>query len=314
MERVRKQIGLESYLQKEKSGNQAAGKVMHDVPPVVAVLDTGAAPHPDIRDRIVYFKDFVNDRHKMYDDNSHGTHICGILCGSGRLSGGRYRGIAPDAMVAALKVLDKNGEGTAENMLRALDFVLRNKEALHIRIVNISVGIGALKDKNLSDQLQKMTETLWKAGLVVICAAGNKGPADGSISAICGSNQVIAVGCHDGDYFKEDKDRCELHSGRGVRFGVPRKPDIVAPGNRIISCAHLWNVPGKSGLSSYVEKSGTSMATPVVAGCAALLLEKEPWLMPDMVKERILYTASDLGEPWNKQGWGMINAQRLLEN
>ena len=124
---------------------------------------------------------------------------------------------------------------------------------------------------------------------------------------------MITVGCHDGEYFRDDKDRCELHSGRGKRFDAVRKPDIVAPGTQITSCNANWNRTLKNNPKAYIEKSGTSMATPIVAGCAALVLEKEPWLSPGQVKERILYTASDLGEPWNKQGWGMINAKRLLE-
>ena len=307
MERVRKQIGLDECDNINNKWSRKRGVV-------VAVLDTGATAHPDIKDNIIYFKDFVGRSELPYDDNSHGTHICGILCGDGRLSEGRYRGIAPEAGLVVCKVLNKDGDGTADNMLTALSFIQRYRKQLDIRILNISVGIGNLKDARQADRLREMTERLWEEGIVVICAAGNKGPADDSISSICNSNKVITVGCHDGEYFKDDKDRCEIRSGRGSRLATVRKPDVVAPGTQIISCNYNWNPHARDGRGSYTEKSGTSMATPIVAGCAALLLAKEPWLSPDQVKERILYTAQDLGEAWNKQGWGMINAKRMLEN
>lgn len=317
MDRVRKQIGLADaeLATQHKTGYGSTKKyISEERGVVVAVLDTGAAEHPDIHDRIIYFKDFVGKSDKMYDDNSHGTHICGILCGNGRLSAGKYRGIAPDSRLVVCKVLNQKGDGTADNMLKALEFIRRYRKQLDIRILNISVGIGELKDRQVTEKLRILTECLWDEGIVVVCAAGNKGPADGSISSVGGSNKVITVGCHDGDYFKEDKNRCEIHSGRGNRFDSVRKPDIVAPGTLITSCNYSWNAYTKDKKASYTEKTGTSMATPIVSGCAALLLAKEPWLSPNQVKERILYTAKDLGESWNKQGWGMINARRLLEN
>jgi len=309
MERVRKQIGLtEAEAAAQKKTIYGNSRI------VVAVLDTGVAAHPDIRDNVIYFKDFVGKSPTMYDDNSHGTHICGILCGDGRLSDGKYCGIAKDCGLVVCKVLNHKGDGTAETMLRALEFIKRYRRQLDIRIVNISVGIGELKNLRMEEELKRITESLWDDRILVVCAAGNKGPADGSISSLCNSNKVITVGCHDGEYFKNERDRCELHSGRGSRYDFVRKPDIVAPGTKIVSCHYQWNMHSKDAGLSYAEKSGTSMATPIVSGCAALLLAREPWLSPDQVKERILFTASDLGEPWNKQGWGMINAKRLLEN
>lgn len=300
MERVRKQIGLEKF--------DNGGKGI-----CIAVLDTGVAVHPDLKDKIKYFKDFVGNNSRIYDDSSHGTHICGILSGDGRMSNGKIKGIAPMANLVVCKILNEKGEGNAQILLKALDFLQKYQKQLDIRIVNISIGIGDLKDKNMIDNLQRAVESLWDQGIVIVCAAGNKGPSDGSISAVCRSSKVITVGCHDGEYFKNKKDRCEIHSGRGARFDVIRKPDVVAPGTQIVSCYSEWNrYPGNHAVY-YVEKSGTSMATPIVSGCAALLLEKEPWLSPEQVKSKILYSATDLGESWNKQGWGMINTKKLLE-
>lgn len=300
MNRVRKQIGLEGV---EKTGKNVG----------IAVLDTGVCSHPDIKHRIHYFKDFIGYRDRMYDDSSHGTHICGIICGDGKLSDGLYKGIAPEADLIVCKVLNEKGDGRADTFIKALEFLKRYGKQLGVRIVNISVGIGELKDIKILEKLQESIEALWNEGMLVVCAAGNKGPDDESISAVCSSTKVITVGCHDGEYYKDDKDRCENHSGRGVRNDLVRKPDIVAPGTMIVSCNMEWNKCSAGRTAYYAEKSGTSMATAIVSGCAALLLESEPWLSTEQIKEKILYTATDLGELWNKQGWGMINAKRLLE-
>ncbi len=300
MDRVRKQIDFTS----DYSGKGIC----------IAVLDTGAAAHPDMKNKIKYFKDFVGNRAMPYDDSSHGTHICGILCGDGRSSEGKYCGIAPGAGLVVCKILNQKGEGSADTMLKALEFIKRYRRQLDIRIINISVGIGELNHSGMLDKMQSAIEALWEEGVVIVCAAGNKGPADDSISAVCNSTKVITVGCHDGEYLKGNKDSCEIHSGRGKRFAQVRKPDIVAPGTRIVSCNANWNRTYRSQPQYYIEKSGTSMATPIVSGCAALLLEKEPWLLPDQVKARMLYSATDLGESWNKQGWGMINVKRMLES
>ena len=300
MDRVRMQIELTDI---NKTGKSIG----------IAVLDTGMAMHPDIKNRVRYFKDFVNGLDRIYDDNSHGTHISGILCGDGSMSDGKYQGIAKESELIICKVLDHRGQGRALTMLQALEFIKRFRKQLDVRIINISVGIGELTDFKTMEKLQMIIEELWEEGVVVVCAAGNKGPNDESISAVSSSAKVITVGCHDGEYFKDNKDRCEYHSGRGKRRDLIRKPDVVAPGTQIVSCNSEWNKSQGNSRKYYVEKSGTSMATAIVSGCIALLLESEPWLSPYQIKSKIQYTATDLGELWNKQGWGMINGKRLLE-
>ena len=106
----------------------------------VAVLDTGIYPHRDFDRRIVAFYDYIQHRSLPYDDNGHGTHVCGILAGSGVASQGRYRGIAPGCCLIGMKVLDRSGNGRKEDVLKALDWIIRNKDEYGIRIVNISVG------------------------------------------------------------------------------------------------------------------------------------------------------------------------------
>lgn len=280
----------------------------------VAVLDTGIGRHPDLSGKLMCFHDFVGSRNLMHDDNGHGTHVCGIICGSGELSDGKYQGMATRSMLVVGKVLDAKGDGAAENMLEGLKWVLSLKEKYKVRVVNISVGIGNLRDSKKEKALRRQIEEIWDSGIVVVCAAGNKGPKNGSVSAVGGSRKVITVGCHDGRYCLANPKRCETYSGRGDLTSSVRKPDIVAPGTDILSCdADFYKMNGVYH-NAYTAKSGTSMATPIVAGAIARLLEKYPHMTNEEVKQKLTYTATDLGEPWNKQGWGMINVRRLLED
>lgn len=279
----------------------------------IAVLDTGIGRHPDLSGKLLAFRDFVNNRNLMYDNNGHGTHVCGILCGDGALSEGKYRGMAPASRLVVGKVLDDHGDGMTENMLEGLDWVMENRLRYGIRILNISVGIGNLNQLGKERALRERIEAVWDSGIVVVCAAGNKGPENGTISAIGGSCKVITVGCHDGVYGKGNPKRCETYSGRGNPDALYRKPDLVAPGTDVISCnVNYQRIHGKIH-NAYISKCGTSMATPIVSGAVALLLQKYPWMDNESVRQKLTYTATDLGEPWNLQGWGMVNVKRLLQ-
>ncbi len=277
----------------------------------VAVLDTGIGRHPDLLGRLLAFKDFVHHRNLMYDDNGHGTHVCGIIAGDGRMSQGVYRGMAPASRLVVGKVLDGKGDGTADAMLEGIEWILAVKEQFGIRILNISVGIGNLNHAGKERALRDRLEDLWKEGVMVICAAGNKGPESGSISAI-GSGSVLTVGCYDGEYCRDKNRRCENYSGRGVERAPVRKPDLVAPGTDIVSCNVFYRKNNGKIRDAYIKKSGTSMATPIVSGAAALALQKYPGMTNEELKQRLTVTATDLGEPWNLQGWGMVNVKRLM--
>lgn len=297
MFRVRQQVGCEDSFALEKP------EKVH----TIAVLDTGVVGHPDLVGRIRDFKDFVHGRNVMYDDSGHGTHVCGIACGDGRLSAGRYRGISPQAELIVGKVLDREGNGTVESMVQGIKWVLDRREKYNVRVLNISIGIGGLQDKEKETALVRWLETAWDMGLVVVCAAGNGGPAWNTISPLGTSPRLITVGCHDGEYFRDMPGRCETYSGRGSLFQTVRKPDVVAPGTEIISCHAGYRK------TAYVKKSGTSMATPIVAGAMSLFLLKFPESSNELAKKKLLYSAADLGEPWYKQGYGMLNVKRLLE-
>lgn len=141
----------------------------------VAVLDTGIFPHIDFGSRISVFRDFTGVRRSPYDDNGHGTHVSGILAGDGTASGGKYKGAAPGCSIAALKVLDRFGNGSREDVMRAFRWIMEFGSIYHIRIVNISVGTTSRDHKEQTDLLEGV-EKLWDLGFVVVAAAGNQGP------------------------------------------------------------------------------------------------------------------------------------------
>lgn len=302
MYRVKKQLHWEKAIEQGITGQNVT----------IAVLDTGIATHPDFNNRILAFRDFVNKKKNRYDDSNHGTHVSGILAGNGMLSGGRYCGIAPLANLVVGKILDEKGNGTIEYMQEGIQWIIENREKYQIRILNISIGTD-LADEMAIKTIMNCIESAWKAGIIVVTAAGNKGPKPMSISPIGASDMVITVGCHDGGYFGEKNNLCENYSGRGPTQYALKKPDIVAPGTEIISCnANIRKIHGQYS-NAYVAKSGTSMATPIVAGACALYLQKYPNAQNEEVKRRMLYSATDMKENWTKQGWGMLDIEKLLK-
>ena len=251
----------------------------------------GACPHRDFDSRILAFEDFVHGRSLPYDDNGHGTHVLGILGGSGRASNGKFRGAAPGCGLIPLN-------GSQETVIEAMQWILKYREKYHIRIVNISVGTTRREGH---EQLIEAVEEAWDAGLIVVAAAGNQGPGQGSVTAPGCSRKIITVGSSD----------MIVHnlglSGRGPTKDCVSKPDIVAPGNAVTSCA---NFPAAF---PYTVKSGTSMSTPLVSGGIALFLELHPESTNLDIKKRLRSTAIDLGYPHNLQGWGLFRLKNFLE-
>lgn len=260
----------------------------------IAYLDTGIDNLPDFDNRIIYFKDFINDNPSAYDDNGHGSHVAAITAGNGY-----YKGIAPKSEIVMLKTLDKQGIGNSNDVLKGLEWIYNNHKKYNIKIVNMSIGA---KQSKTNDPLVEAVESLWNKGLVVVAAAGNNGPNPYTISSPGTSKKIITVGSSDDN---ENVDIKKNFSSRGPTESCIKKPDIVAPGNNIISCRYN---DGR-----YKALSGTSMSAPIVSGAIALLLEKEPNLSPDDVKYMLKLSAKDLNQPHNKQGWGLLDIQKLLE-
>ena len=271
----------------------------------VAVLDTGIYPHIDFGQRIAAFYDVIRKRREPYDDNGHGTHISAIIGGSGEASDGRYCGVAPGCHIISVKVLDSKGGGYASDVLMGLRWIREHKEMLGIRVVNISVGSYSRRNMCENSALVRGVDAAWDDGLVVVVAAGNNGPGRMTVTTPGISRKVITVGCSDDD--KEVNvmgTKMVDYSGRGPTGACVCKPEILAPGASIISCCNE--------LCRYSVKSGTSMSTPIVAGAIALLLEKYPTMSNRDVKLRLRERAVDLGLPRNRQGWGLLDVERLL--
>lgn len=296
MERVRKQLHMEESCVKKWSGKHVT----------VCVLDTGVFMHRDLTGRIIHFEDFTKYSRnigKPYDDCGHGTHVCGILAGSGVAGGGKYQGVAPQANLIVGKILDKNGKGECKDLIKGLEWILEHEKEYEIRIVNVSIG---MPKKNEHKQvLERYLNEIYNRNILIVTAAGNMGPEKSSLSILGEDVQTICVGCHDGNMHFGGRKKCEYYSGRGPSIYSLRKPDVVAPGTEIVSCSNK-NPYG------YVKKSGTSMACPIVSGLAALYLEKYPEADVKQIMQRIKNATIDLGEAWSKQGYGMIDAVKML--
>lgn len=266
----------------------------------VAVLDTGIAPHPDFKGRIAAFKDCIHGRKTLYDDSGHGTHVAGILAGDGRMSKGLLSGIAPGARLCIVKVLDEKGEGDIQYIMEGVRWIKKYLDLLGIRVVNISVGAKAGIDEKKESWLVEAVEQLWDMGVVVVVSAGNYGPERGTIAVPGTSRKVITVGAVNSGA----KTGC---SGNGPTRECIVKPDVMAPGYQIISC----NSVSRYSRKPYTVKSGSSMATPVVSGAAALLLSKYPDMSNVEMKLKLRQTCRRLEN--EETGWGLLQVDRLLE-
>ena len=282
----------------------------------IAIIDTGVHPSPDLiepEERIIGFKDFVNDQEDPYDDNGHGTHCAGDAAGNGHLSDGKYAGPAPNANIVGVKVLDSMGAGSLSDIISGVDWCMENKEEYNIRILSLSLG-GPASAPEDDDPMVQAVNQAWDEGMVVCVAAGNGGPAEETISSPGISQKVITVGALDD---KETSDRSDddvaEFSSRGPTIDGHTKPDILAPGVDIVSLRAPNSNLNKSKISkkvneNYVALSGTSMATPICAGVCAQLLQLNNELTPDELKEQLLEHAEDLGLDANTQGKGSLDA------
>src|SRR3954464_10017787 len=205
----------------------------------IAIIDSGVTSfHDDLPPgHVTRFVDFVNFQGAAYDDYGHGTHVAGIIAGDGHDSGGRRRGIAPGATLLVEKVLDASGQGYISNVIAAIDYAIANKDALHLRVINLSVA-AAVSESFETDPLTLAAKRAVEAGLVVVSAAGNLGrnaqgqPQYGGITAPGNAPWVLTVGAssHNGTIDRSD-DSMASFSSRGPSYiDYAAKPDVVAPG------------------------------------------------------------------------------------
>jgi serine protease AprX len=305
----------------------------------VAILDSGITSwHDDLTDRsgsgsypfgnqrVAAFVDFVNGQLSPYDDLGHGSHVAGIIAGNGADSNGQKAGSAPDASLVSLKVLDAQGGGSISNIIAALDWVLANHTQYNIRVVNMSVG-AQIHESYWTDPLTLAAKRVVDAGVVVVAAAGNWGkhldgtPIWGGIAAPGNAPWVITVGASstNGTPTRSDDTHASFSSRGPTYLDWAAKPDLLAPGAGTVSLAVPGStfyttrasslVAGADGAMDYLALSGTSMATPVVAGVVAQMLQANPTLTPNAVKALLQYTAQEYpGYKPLEQGAGFLNA------
>ena len=319
----------------------------------VAVIDSGVTAVGDLYwwipsnqtygSRVVYSQNFVPGTTDSSDQYGHGTHVAGIIASQGWFSTGgnfthTFKGIAPNANIINLRVLDQNGAGTDSSVIAAIQTAISLKSTYNIRVINLSLGRQVYESYTV-DPLCQAVEAAWSAGIVVVAAAGNQGRNDsagtegyGTIAAPGNDPYAITVGAmKTANTPARVDDTIASYSSKGpTAYDFVVKPDIVAPGNQVVSTlapnAPLLSTPTDVYLSeyssstttstgsggntknnkknstssltantispSYMRLSGTSMATPVVSGAAVLLLQQNPNLTPDQVKARLMKTAS----------------------
>ena len=274
----------------------------------VGILDTGIdATHPDLKDRVMLFKDFINNKTTPYDDNSHGTHVSGTI--SGGNASGTTIGIAPGVKIISGKVFSASGSATFDALFKAMQWIADpdGNPAHAPMLVSNSWGGGpasATKDP-MDEPLCKAVAGWVKLGILPVFANGNSGPGAGSVGLPGACPQSLAVGATD------ENDQIANFSSRGPatwKSGSVIKPTVSAPGVAVIS-----SVPG----GGYKAFSGTSMATPHVAGLAALVYQANPKITVEQATELIAKSATHLGAGAganNEYGMGRIDAFNTLKN
>jgi serine protease AprX len=284
----------------------------------VAVIDSGINDsHPDLLNstettsRVVYHQDFTgtantNSSGGMYDLFGHGTHVAGIIGGNGYLSSGNYIGVAPAVNLIDLRALDLNGNGSDSTVIAAIEEAIALQSTYNIRVINLSLGRGIYVSYT-QDPLCQAVESAWQAGIVVVVAAGNYGRVSvnssngyGTVTAPGNDPFVITVGAmkSNGSTLPSAETLASFSSKGLTTYDHVVKPDLVAPGNDIVSLAAPGAtleadyptelVTGNDGNNDYFTLSGTSMATPVVSGAVALLLQQNSALTPDQIKARLM--------------------------
>jgi serine protease AprX len=291
----------------------------------VAVLDSGINPDFDLSGRILTAVNFADPLTTTADPGGHGTHVAGIIAGNGKRSEGQYVGVAPRANLVDVRVLDAQGNGSASSVIAGLQWTISHAAQYGIRVVNLSLGATPLTDY-IHDPVAAAAEVAWLSGLVVVTAAGNTGVA---IDTPGVDPHVLTVGALDdqGTAPLLD-DTLPAWTAWGTPIGSTAKPDIVAPGRRIVSIRspgstldvlHPDRVVTASDGQTYFRLSGTSMATGVASGVVALLLQAHPELKPNQVKAILTGTAAPFGQstgvsvPGPVAGAGNLNAQAAIQ-
>ncbi|MEV0430693.1 S8 family serine peptidase [Micromonospora sp. NPDC050495] len=267
----------------------------------VAVLDTGAdAGHPDLAGRIAGSQDFTGGG-SARDGHGHGTHVAATIAGGGAASGGLRKGVAPGARLLIGKVLDDGGSGYDSQIIAGMEW------AAHSGAKVVSMSLGGPATDGTDPMSQAVDDLTAETGTLFVIAAGNEGGA-ATVGSPGAAAAALTVGAVDRD------DNLADFSSRGPRLGDNGvKPEITAPGVGIVAARAAGTTMGTPVDDAYTRASGTSMATPHVAGAAAILAQEHPDWTAGKLKDALVSTAkTNPARTVFEQGGGRVDVARAL--
>jgi hypothetical protein len=277
----------------------------------VGIIDTGIdRTHPDLVGKVVAAQSFVpagepggGNPADVTDRHGHGTHVASIVAGTGAASAGKYRGVAPNATFTIAKALDDSGSGSDSTIIAAMQWQAATE---HARVVSMSLGSNVPTDG--TDPLsQAVNDLTAQYGTLFVIAAGNSGPAAGTVAAPGAATSALTVGA------VNSADQLANFSSRGPRAGDHAiKPEITGPGVAILAARAAGTSLGTPLDQYYTAASGTSMATPHVAAAAAILAQQHPEWTAEQLKLALVGSAHDIGATAFQQGAGRVDIARAI--
>jgi serine protease AprX len=296
----------------------------------VAIVDTGLSNHPGLlkkaagvnKNKIAAWVDFVDGSKSPTDPHGHGTHIAGIIANAQKGPDDEWNGVAPGVRLVGVRVLDEQGFSNYENVIQGIEWVIDHKDEYNIQVMNLSL-VSTAEVPYWVDPLNNAVMQAWASGITVVVAAGNDGSDPMSIGVPGNNPYVITVGAFTDNHTPDDwsDDYLAPFSAAGPTLDAFTKPDVLAPGAHMASAIAKHSTlesqhPDSVLPHKYFWMAGTSQASAVVSGLAALTLAEHPDLTPDEVKYRLMVTAL----PWVdmdtteaiyslwQQGAGRVNA------
>ncbi|MCX4471429.1 S8 family serine peptidase [Micromonospora sp. NBC_01655] len=266
----------------------------------VAVLDTGIdTTHPDLAGKVVAAQNFSADSDTV-DHHGHGTHVASTVAGTGAASGGTRKGVAPGAKLISAKVLDTAGNGFDSGIIEGMEWAA----AQGAKVLNMSLGTNAPSDGN--DPLTQAVDAISRStGALFVIAAGNIGPGESTIGSPGWADEALTVGA------VNKEDGLASFSSRGPRLGdYGIKPDVTAPGVGIVAARASGTAMGTVIDDQHTQANGTSMASPHVAGAAAILAQQHPDYTNRQLKDLLISTAKAQDDTVHRQGSGRVDLAR----
>ena len=283
----------------------------------VALLDTGVSQSGDLGNRVLARVDLTPD-HDGFDRYGHGTHLSGIIAGTGAASGGQWRGVAPGANLVSVKVAGSDGSTDVSVVIAGLQWVVSNRATYNIRVLNLAFGTDSKQSYSV-DPLDYAVEKAWFSGILVVASAGNRGPDGGTVNKPGDDPFVLTVGAADNH---GTPDRSSTTVAPFSSWGSPggfMKPDVVAPGITIVSIRDSGSTidvayPDARMGDSYFKGTGTSQAAAIVSGVAALMFQANPSLTPDLAKGALMKTAfRNASYKWPTAGAGLVDVGSAIQ-